>query len=75
MFDLFDICAETMLLRMLSCVTAPQTSSLETFKLRISSSFRAALINFLLFSSTTNTFHCTRGAVVSRLLLRGRGCI
>lgn len=44
--------------------------SLEMFMLRISSSLTAPLINFLLLSSSTRTFHYTREAVVSA---RGRG--
>lgn len=46
-----------MLLSRLSRFQGPEASSLETFRLRISSSLAAPLINFLLVSSTTRTFH------------------
>lgn len=65
MLDLFDICGVTDISQLPSGGKRLQEDSLETLRLRISSSLTAPLINFLLCSSTTRTFHCTGVRTVS----------
>lgn len=67
MFNLFDVYMDMRCLAPVEQMCFPLVPLLVTLRLRMSSSFTALSISFLLVSSTTRTFHYTPVAISPRI--------